>query len=45
VTPDQIRTLLHQPATPPHGDLISVLPDRTAEFSLAHALAAAVSAP
>jgi nucleoside-diphosphate-sugar epimerase len=41
VTPDQIRTLLHQPSPPPHGDLRRVLPDRTAEFSLAHALAAA----
>jgi nucleoside-diphosphate-sugar epimerase len=40
VTPDQIRTLLSQPLTPPRGDLLRVLPDRTAEFSLAHALAA-----
>jgi nucleoside-diphosphate-sugar epimerase len=41
VTPDQIRTLLSQSLTLPHGDLRRVLPDRTAEFSLAHALAAA----
>jgi len=41
VTPDQIRTLLRAPARPPRGDLGRVLPGRTDEFSLAHALAAA----
>jgi len=40
VTPDQIRTLQARPAAT-DSDLRSVLPDRTAEFSLAHALAAA----
>jgi NADH dehydrogenase len=40
VTPDQIRTLLNSPSNPPRGDLGRVLADRTAEFSLAHALAA-----
>ena len=39
VTPDQIRTLLNSPSNP-RGDLTRVLPDRTAEFSLAQALAA-----
>jgi NADH dehydrogenase len=41
VTPDQIRTLLHARPNAVPSDLRRLLPDRTAEFSLAHALAAA----
>ena len=40
VTPQQIRTLLHTPFDTARSDLPRVLPERTAEFSIAHALAA-----